>query len=259
MDDILDFAFNLAIQTGDLLKKYYNPAGINIIMKPDQTAVTEADLAADKYITQQIKQQFPTDGIISEESSHFLVNPQSPTWVIDPLDGTTNFSLGLAIWGVSIARLIDGYPDLGVIYFPLLNEIFTTRRGIGSYLNTKPISTHSPSRAQAMPFFACCSRSFRNFTINIPYKPRIFGSSIYSISLVARGAALIGFDATSKIWDLAAAWLLVEEAGGFVSLLEGSSVFPILPDVDYSTTSYATLSAATLKLLNMGRSKIVRK
>jgi myo-inositol-1(or 4)-monophosphatase len=258
MDDPLDFTFNLALQTGDLLRKYYNPAGINVILKPDRTVVTEADLAADKFITQQIMHQFPTDGIISEESSHFLVSPQSPTWVIDPLDGTTNFSLGLAIWGVSIARLINGYPDLGVIYFPLLNEMYTTRRGIGSYLNNIPIST-SPSRTQAFPFFACCSRSFRNFIVDIPYKPRILGSSIYSISLVARGSALIGFDATSKIWDLAAAWLLVEEAGGIMSLLEGSSVFPILPGVDYSTTSYTALSAATPKLLDMGRSKIARK
>jgi myo-inositol-1(or 4)-monophosphatase len=259
MNDPMEFAVKLALQTGDLLQKYYNPTGIHASMKPDQTVVTEADLAADKFITQQIKQNFPHDGILSEESSHFLENSQSPTWIIDPLDGTTNFSLGLSIWGVSIARLRNGYPELGALYFPRLNELYTTRRGSGAYLNNNPISTHAPDPAQPMSFFACCSRSFRSFNISIPYKTRIMGSSTYTISMVARGTALLGLDVTPKIWDLAAAWLLVEEAGGIMSVFEGTPAFPISPNIDYSTTSYTILAAATPKLLEMGRSKIQRK
>jgi myo-inositol-1(or 4)-monophosphatase len=259
MNDPLDFAVNLALQTGDLLQKYYNPAGIHSTLKSDQTVVTDADLEADKFISKQIKQDFPSDGILSEESSHLLEDTQSPTWVIDPLDGTTNFSLGLAIWGVSIARLINGYPELGVLYFPRLNELYTARRGAGAYLNNVPISTHAPDPAQPMSFFACCSRSFRNFNINIPYKPRIMGSSTYSISMVARGSALLGLDAASKIWDLATTWLLVEEAGGIMSVFDGSSAFPISPNIDYNNTSYTILAAATPKLLEMGRARIYRK
>jgi myo-inositol-1(or 4)-monophosphatase len=259
MNDPLDFAVNLALQTGDLLQQYYDPAGIHASSKSDQTMVTEADLAADKFITQQIKQFFPENGIISEESSHFLENTLSPTWVIDPLDGTTNFSLGLSIWGVSIARLINGYPELGTIYFPRLNELYTTRRGSGAYLNNKPISTRPPDLTQPMSFFACCSRSFRYFNISVPYKPRIMGSSTYTISMVARGSALLGLDATPKIWDLATAWLLVEEAGGIINVFEGTPAFPILPNIDYNNKSFTILAAATPKLLEMGRRKIQRK
>ena len=259
MNDALDFAINLAMQTGDLLQKYYTPTGIQSTVKADNTVVTEADLAADRFITEQIKLKFPHDGILSEESSHFLIEPQLPTWVIDPLDGTTNFSLGLAIWGVSIARLVDGYPELGVIYFPCLSELYSTKRGAGAYLNNKPITAREPDPTQPNSFFACCSRSFRTFNISIPYKPRILGSSTYTLSMVARGLALLGLDATPKIWDLAAAWLLVEEAGGIMSEFEGLRPFPLSPNVDYSTTSYTTLAAATQQLLEMGYSKIQRK
>jgi myo-inositol-1(or 4)-monophosphatase len=259
MDDPLEFAVNLALQTGDLLRKFYTPTGIHASPKPDQTVVTEADLAADKSITQAIKQNYPDDGVISEESSHFLGDSRSPTWVIDPLDGTTNFSLGLAIWGVSIARLVDGYPVLGVVFFPLINELYAARRGSGAYLNHVPIITRAPDPTQPMSFFACCSRSFRNFKIKVPYKPRIMGSSAYSFCMIARGSALLGFDATPKIWDLAAVWLLVNEAGGTMDAFDGSPAFPITTHVDYSKTSYPTLAAATPKLFEMGQSNIQRK
>lgn len=259
MDDPLEFTIDLAHQAGELLLKYYKPAGIPSSPKPDQTIVTEADLAADKLISQSIKTHFPQDVIVSEESSHFLDHTQSPAWVVDPLDGTTNFSLGLAIWGISIARLINGYPELGVVYFPLIGELYTTKQGVNAQLNGDPIHVRAPDPSQPMSFFACCSRSFRNYNINIPYKPRIMGSSAYSFCMVARGSALLGFDVTPKIWDLAAVWLLVKESGGIVDAFEGSPAFPIITGIDYSQTSYPTLAAATSKLYEMGRVKIIRK
>jgi myo-inositol-1(or 4)-monophosphatase len=227
--------------------------------KPDNTVVTEADLAADNLITIAIHKQYPQDEIISEESSHHLINPLSTIWVVDPLDGTTNFSLGVPIWGVSIARITDGYPQLGVLYFPLINELYIACRGSGALLNHSPINTRAPHPAQPMSFFACCSRSFRNYDISIPYKPRIMGSATYSFCMVARGSALIGFDATPKIWDLAAAWLLVEEAGGMIAAFDGSPPFPVHSNGDYSITSYPTLAAATPKLFESGLDKIQRK
>lgn len=100
MPDPLEFAIDLARQTGQLLVDYFNPAGLSATQKSDHTVVTEADLAADHLLTSAIRRQFPHDNVISEESSHQLGDPLSPTWIIDPLDGSTNFSLGLSIWGV---------------------------------------------------------------------------------------------------------------------------------------------------------------
>ncbi len=259
MNDPLEFAINLALETGELLQKYYNPAGVHATLKRDKSVVTEADLAADQLITQKINALYPQDGIVSEESSHFHTASHSSTWVVDPLDGTTNYSLGLPIWGVSIARLIDGHPELGVVFFPRLNELYFARRGSGAYLNHKPISTRAPNPTQPMSFFACYSRTFRRFNISVPYKPRIMGSSAYTYCMVARGSALLGFDVTPKIWDLAAVWLLVEEAGGSIQSFEELQIFPIETDIDYSTKSIPVIATATSSLLDKARSMIQKK
>src|SRR4030042_6172483 len=135
MNDCLEFTTNLALKAGNLLLEYYDPAGLLAKEKPDHSVITEADMAADKLITTEIVNHFPQDEIISEESSHHLENNNSSVWIIDPLDGTTNFSLGLSIWGVSIARIEQGFPVLGVLYFPLIKELYTCQRGVGAFLN----------------------------------------------------------------------------------------------------------------------------
>jgi myo-inositol-1(or 4)-monophosphatase len=259
MDDPLVFAVQLALNAGNLLRQYYKPEGIHADEKPDHTVVTEADMAADRLITHEIKVNYPSDTIICEESSHLIENDQNPIWIVDPLDGTTNFSLGLTIWGVSIARIVNNHPEIGVVYFPLINELYTVRRGWGSFLNQKSIKVRAPDPTQPMSFFACCSRSNRYYDISIPYKARILGSAAYSFCLVARGAALLGFDVTPKIWDLAAVWLLVEEAGGVITAFEGSSAFPISLHDDFSQTNFPTLAAATADVFKMGKNKIQRK
>ena len=259
MDDPLVFAVKLALKAGNLLRGYYNPAGFEAMTKPDQTVVTEADLAADRLITQAITEYSPHDNIISEESTHQIKDPASPTWIIDPLDGTTNFSLGLAIWGVSIGYVVNGLPELGALYFPIVNELYSARRGRGAFMNNEPITVRAPDPTQPMSFFACCSRTFRYYDVSIPYKPRILGSCAYSYCMVARGSALLGFDATPKLWDLAAIWILVEEAGGKIAALEESDAFPISSPDKYRAKTYPTLAAATPELFDIGKKKIQRK
>jgi myo-inositol-1(or 4)-monophosphatase len=255
----LVFAVQLALKAGNLLRQYYKPEGIHADEKPDHTVVTEADMAADQLITHEISVNYPSDTIISEESSHSIKNDHNPIWIVDPLDGTTNFSLGLSIWGVSIARIVNNLPELGVLYFPLINELYTVQQGWGSFLNQKSITVKAPDPSQPMSFFACCSRSYRNYDISIPYKARIMGSGAYNFCLVARGAALLGFDAVPKIWDLAAAWLLVEEAGGVITAFEGSPAFPLTPHEDFNHTSFPTLAAANADVFLYGKNKIQRK
>jgi myo-inositol-1(or 4)-monophosphatase len=259
MDDPLIFAENLALKAGNLAREFYNPGGVHATSKPDRTVVTEADLALDSMITLAIHEQYPQDEIISEESAYSLQNNQLPTWIVDPLDGTTNFSLGLSIWGVSIARINQGNPEFGVLYYPMINELYTARKGSGAFLNDQPIHARAPDPTQPMSFFACCSRTYRNYDVSIPYKARILGSCTYSFCMVARGSALLGFDATPKIWDLAAIWVLVEEAGGIIAGFEGPSAFPLSVQDDYRSVNYPTLASATPELLAMGQKKIQSK
>jgi len=257
IEGTLEFAAGLARRTGDLLLDYYGGQKTQATLKTDKSLVTEADLAADRFITAAISKRFPGEHILSEELTPSLVESENQAlWVVDPLDGTTNFSLGLPFWGVSIARLQGGYPEVGALYFPLLDELYTTRRGAGAFFNNQRLQVRSPDPSQPWSFFSCCSRTFRDYEIGIKYKPRILGSAAYSLCCVARGIALIAFEATPKVWDIAAAWLLLQEAGGTVATYDGSQPFPLDATQDYSQMPFPTLAAATPERLSWARAKI---
>ena len=133
--ETLAFTSDLAKNAGKLLLEYYQPGGIHTSVKKDHTALTDADLASDDFIHGNIQDNFSGDVILSEENGTTYPEGKSAVWVVDPLDGTTNFSLGLHYWGVSIARLIDGEPDTAALYFPVLDEMFTAQRGTGAFFN----------------------------------------------------------------------------------------------------------------------------
>lgn len=258
MLNMLQFASDLARQTGQLLLGYYDHRGSQVSLKTDRTVVTEADLAADQLIAAALQAAYPDDLLISEEKGTSLpAGASGPTWVVDPLDGTTNFSLGLPVWGVSIARIENGWPQLGALYFPLLDELYAAQLGLGATLNGEPIQVKPPMPDQPTAFFACCGRTHRRYVVKVPYKPRILGSAAYSFCAVARGAAVLGFETTPKLWDLAAAWLLLQEAGGAVEIYAGSPPFPLLAGQEFAQIPYPTLFAATPELLRRGREWIL--
>ncbi|MBN2147755.1 MAG: hypothetical protein JW726_10220 [Anaerolineales bacterium] len=255
----LEFTSKLALQAGNLLLEHFQRADLAISRKADQSIVTQADLASDRLIAEAIHREYPQDFILSEELQTSLAQDASVIWIVDPLDGTTNYTLGLHVWGVSIARLIDHRPQLAIIYFPLLDELYTAELGRGAFLNGKPIHVRPPHPDHPLPFFACCSRAHRRYQIQIPYKYRILGSSAYTYCMVARGTAILGFEVTPKIWDLAAAWLIVEEAGGFIEPFSGSSPFPIQQGHEYVHQSFTCLAAASQELLAEAHEKIQLK
>jgi myo-inositol-1(or 4)-monophosphatase len=263
-DTLLDFTIQLAKEAGDLLLEYFYHTYKKISFKNDSSVVTEADLAVDQLISGELHKRLPGDQIISEELSPLIeVNNSKgmdhPTWVIDPLDGTTNFTLGLPFWGTLLTRTRFGMPSMTVMYFPLLSELYTAIDGQGGYLNQEPIHTIKDSPGATQAFFACCSRTHRNYDIKIPYKTRILGSAAYSFCMVGRGSALIGFEATPKIWDIAGPWLLVKEAGGIIESFNGNLPFPISSSVHYEDEKYPTLAAATPKLMIKARNWIQPK
>ena len=255
----LEFATQLARQAGAYLSNAFQISGTIASFKADRSFVTQADVAVDHLITAAIQQQYPGDTILSEELQTGLSQASPAVWIIDPLDGTTNFSLGMHVWGVLITRLEDGWPELCALYFPLLDELYTAQRGKGAYLNGTPIHTRLSDPDQPYGFFACCSRTHRRYTITIPYKPRILGSAAYSFCLLARGAALISMEVAPKIWDIAAAYLLVKEAGGTINPLEGDHPFPLLSGKEYSQINFPTLATATLALQESARAQINSK
>jgi myo-inositol-1(or 4)-monophosphatase len=259
MDSPLAFAESLVVETGEHLLSYFKTTGTDVNLKEDYSVVTEADLSADELIAQSIRRSFPGESLISEELQPTISDSTGPIWVVDPLDGTTNFSLGMPIWGVSIARVLDGWPSIGAVYFPILEELFTAQSGFGAYLNGKKISTHPPIPGQPNSFFSCCTRTHRLYDISVKYKTRILGSACYSFCAVARGMAVLGFEATPKIWDLAASWLIIEEAGGTIKSLDRKPPFPLGENLDFRKISYPVLAGADSELVSKARRQIKLK
>lgn len=259
MLDPLDFAIQLARRTGQVLLEHLSQSTYTRV-KADKSVVTDADMAADRLIANEIQNDYPGEPILSEELHPKLsVDPSGKLWVIDPLDGTTNYSLGLPYWGISIARLVAGQPETGVLYFPLLDELYTVQKGKGAQFNGNPLKVMAISEHQNAAFFSCCSRTHQLFDISIKYKPRILGSAAYSLCTVARGIALISFEATPKVWDIAAAWLLINEVGGAIDTFNGSKPFPLQKGIDYSQAQFPTIAAATRELLANSKKRIIPK
>jgi len=259
MTDALTFATLVARQVGGLLVAHFDRGGIQGSLKADDTIVTKADLDADEFIRNAIQEDFPSDGILSEENSTIYPRATPEVWVIDPLDGTTNYSLGLHYWGVAITRLVNGYPDTTAIYFPLLDEMYTAQRGGGTFLNNVRLRVQTPNGDKKTTFFSCCSRTHQNYYISVPYKTRILGSAVYGICSIARGSSLLAFEVTPKIWDIAGSWLVVQEAGGIIQTFSGTPPFPPIPNTDYVSKEFPILAAATSKIASKGRRWITPK
>ncbi len=244
----LDFALATAAAAGEILLKFFRGAPLERRFKSDHTLVTEADLAANRAITAALRQAFPQDGLISEEAGT-LYRGEEAVWIVDPLDGTTNFQWGLPIWGVSLARWVQGSPSLGVLHFPLLGETYAARRGSGVTFNGKPLhrKTDLP-----LTFFACCSRTHRRYRLALPHKTRILGAVSYNMAQVAAGNAALNLEVTPKLWDVAAGWLIVEESGGVMHIMEGDQPIPLQKGTDYGQMHFSTLAAGSPAVLKEG-------
>lgn len=239
MTDALQFAIELSQSTGNLLLRYYQ-RGISIQLKADHSPVTEADLAADAWIAREIGRAFPRDGLISEERSPIYHGDAAAIWVVDPLDGTANFGNGIPLWGVSIARVVDGNPQVAALHFPALNETFSAQSGAPAQFNGTPLQ---PYNLPQPGLYAHCSRIVKKYRINLPQTARIFGSTAYNLCSVARGSVIADVELRPQIWDIAAGWLVVQQSGGVIHTWDNSQPFPPQPNVDYRTRHFATLAA----------------
>lgn len=188
--------------------------------------VTEADIAAEKAIISFIAQKFPTHSILGEESGHHSAKSDWQ-WVIDPLDGTTNFAHTHPMFCVSIAILYEGIPTIGVVYNPYHNELFYAARGLGAFLNEKRIGVSKVARleesllATGFPYDRRENEenNYKEFC-RLTHRTqgvRRGGSAALDLAYVAAGRVDGYWELGIKPWDIAAGIVLVEEAGGTVS------------------------------------------
>tara|TARA_Y100001968_G_scaffold323627_1_gene361624 strand:- start:181 stop:1005 length:825 start_codon:yes stop_codon:yes gene_type:complete len=195
---------------------------INTDLKPDGTLITECDRWSDSKIVEGIKTIAPNEGILSEEGSK-KVPDSSAFWVVDPLDGTTNFAAGIPYWAISIARFVNGQPETALLDIPALNKRIIAIKGKGAWLNNKPIKKIKDNLINS-ECISLCSRSIRILQLNpnqsFPGKIRLLGVSSLNMTSVALGQTIGALEATPKIWDLAAAWLILKELNCCVEWLD---------------------------------------
>jgi myo-inositol-1(or 4)-monophosphatase len=248
IEDRLSAAIEAATLAGEELLAFFAEGSNGGEIKADRTLVTKADHKADQIIQSYLKEQFPGDGILSEEGST-IYPPTKHVWIIDPLDGTVNFSRGLHYWGISIAHLVDGQPQNGAVYFPLSDELFTASKGKGAHFNGNRLTIQEDPGEDLFPLFVHCSRMHQRYEVRMKYKKRSLGAAAYHLCLVAKKTAILAFESTPRIWDFAASWLIIEEAGGAIKTQGAEDPFPAQPGLDYGNEPIPILAARSAGLL----------
>ncbi|TAK04164.1 inositol monophosphatase [Patescibacteria group bacterium] len=232
MSPELRIAVKTARDAGAILKRHFLRPDNRVRFKEKGGPVSEVDLASNRLILRRLAKAFPDDHLLSEESDRAPMEiGDGRTWIIDPLDGTTNYINGIPLFAVAIARVKDRVTELSVIYDPIHDEMFTAERGKGAFLNGKRIRVTRRSVAHGAMFLA--GRGYRNrdravhrnivtaLELSMPYFRRL-GSATIMLTSVAAGRADAVILTGDKPWDTAAGVLLVKEAGGRVTTYDGT-------------------------------------
>ncbi len=202
--------------------------------------VTEADKASEALIAETLARAFPADALLAEEGTGSGSATDRRLWIVDPLDGTTNFAHGHPVFAVSIALMVERVVQLGVVYDPLRDELFAATRGTGTTLNGRPIQvsqteqlidallatgfTYDPQeRPRNLPYFARFSADAQAI--------RREGAAALDICYVAAGRYDGYWERGVAAWDVAAATLMLEEAGGRLSRYLGGAFDPFSGEI----------------------------
>lgn len=233
--ELLDFALQLVNLAGAQIMFHYGNCIIDT--KSDGTEVTDADRRAEEVIREMILKYFPDDNILGEEFGDTNIAGAKRQWIIDPMDGTTWFTLGIPIFGTLVALLENNEPVIGVIHFPALGETVYASKGFGCWFKStgsKPVRVQVDSNVSlGEAVVSAAGIHSSNIYLSdgeIPYdlisviraakKFRFCGDCLQH-ALVCRGRIHVAIDTIMKPWDSAALIPCIEEAGGIVTTLSG--------------------------------------
>lgn len=229
---MLDFTIQTAREAGNVLLERFGRI-TSVTKKGDINLVTEADLASEALIIERIGSHYPRHSILAEESGEAVVSGGDTKWkwIIDPLDGTTNYAHGYPCFCVTIGVEHEGEIVIGVTFDPTRDEMFAAEKGLGASLNGKPIRVSAETRLseslivtgfpydfKTVPHF---ERSLKEFLLR-SRGVRRDGSAAIDMAYVACGRFDGFWEEGLKPWDVAAGKLLIEEAGGMLTYYDGS-------------------------------------
>lgn len=218
MSPDLSLALALADSADEISLGRFRATDLLVETKPDLTPVTEADRAVETEIRARLASERPADGVVGEEQG--VTEGGSRRWIVDPIDGTRNYSRGIPVWATLIALEEDGVLRLGVVSAPALGRRWWAERGTGAFADGAPIAVSRVSRAED----AVLSFSLEGALPEIArtcWHARAYGD-FWAHMLVAEGAADGAIDHVGvSLWDLAAIQPIIEEAGGRFSDRDG--------------------------------------
>ena len=228
----LEFATELARAAGDVLR-HYASRDKRVELKGRGNLVTIADMESEALMVRSIRSRYPDHGVLAEESGAVEAPGAAPAarWIIDPLDGTTNYAHQYPMYSVSIAMERDGRVQCGAVFDPVRDEMFAAARGAGATLNAEPIRVSDVPRLEGallltgFPYgiehrVAWALGMFRTFLLKAQAVRR-GGSAALDLCHLAMGRTDGFWELDLHPWDTAAGTLIVEEAGGRVSRFDG--------------------------------------
>jgi myo-inositol-1(or 4)-monophosphatase len=226
----LDFTLRVSKKAGKFaLEKYGKRINIDFKGGEKNNLVTEVDTRIEDYLVEEIAKHYPSHCVLTEERGR-CGNPESDhRWIIDPIDGTTNYAHCYSFFAVSIGLEVKGEMMVGVVNAPYLKEIYSAAKGMGAFLNGKPIKVSSTGDLETS--LLATGFTYRNRGLNLPnfeyflYNSqglRRCGAATLDLCHVAAGRLDGYWEMGLRPWDIAAGSLIVHEAGGRVTGLDGS-------------------------------------
>ena len=215
----------VAREAGALARRRFFDASFEVGFKGPHDYLTDVDGETEELIAARLHAAFPRDGFIGEETTGRPAPEGGVVWVVDPIDGTANFARGIPHFCVSIACVLEGAIEVGVIYDPVCDELFTARRGGGAFLNGAPIKpSDATSLANSSVEVGWNLRAGASKYIDLLRRVALWGASPFRTGSGALGVAYVAAGRRDgyvehhiNAWDCLAAILLVTEAGGYAS------------------------------------------
>lgn len=203
--------------------------------KADGSVLTEADLQMQQKTAAFLKAHWPQFDFLGEESipeaQNHSLNHTNGCWILDPVDGTSNFANGIPFYAISLALVVKGEIVLGLIYDPSRDELFSARKGLGAQLNDAELKahthhTHIQNCAAIVDFKRLKAPLATHLATKSPYaSQRSFGSVALDWCWIAAGRGQLYCHGSQHLWDYAAGWIILGEAGGVSATLEGEPVY----------------------------------